>query len=62
MKMVMWDCPYCGKETPLASCVVRIYDGTGDIGRDVEGFRFFHLVCPYCGEEDYLSYLTEVKE
>lgn len=60
-KTVMWDCPYCSRSVPLAACIARIYDNTSD-EFDGEIFRFFHLVCPYCGEEDHLSYHMEEEE
>lgn len=52
MKTVMWDCPYCSMSVPLAACIARIYD---DDERFDETLRFFHLICPYCGNEDYMS-------
>lgn len=60
MRTVMWDCPYCSMSVPLATCIVRIYDD--DDKYDGETFRFIHLVCPYCGNEDYLSQSMEVDE
>lgn len=55
MKTVMWDCPYCSESVPLSACIARIYEDDECFDGETELYRFTHVVCPYCGNEDYLS-------
>jgi hypothetical protein len=40
---------------PLAACIARIYEDDECFVGETERYRFTHVVCPYCGNEDYLS-------